>query len=231
MKPYSRQFILSSSLASLLLLLSCNSSNTSFESESVQANNGVGNQKIVLNNWLLGDWTGDSTIWRLENNVLVGSTMEKVLETSAWITTTTQFADFELRLEVKLIGDVNKNSGVYYRGQWDEEYVVGYEFDIGGWGADGEIFWGELHDPYRRADLVEGLSRSAIDTIYKEETWNEVKIRAVGNHIQHWLNGHETVSWHEDNREMQKTGFIAFQMHSESKAKVFFKNIQLTPIE
>ena len=94
-------------------------------------------------------------------------------------------------------GDANKNSGVYYRGQWnDEGFVVGYELDVGGWGqeedeegnlSEEENWWGELHDPYRRENLWIGPGLEVIKETYKEGEWNHLKIRAKGNHIQHWL--------------------------------------------
>jgi hypothetical protein len=182
----------------------------------------------------LTGWKGDTTIWKAENQQIVGSTMDKMIDHAVWLTTEKEFDNFELSLWVKLIGDDNKNSGVYYRGQWQDIHVVGYEFDIGGWGAEegetDENWWGELHDPYRREDMWIGPGREVIDKTYKESEWNFVKIRADGNHIQHWLNGQKMVDWHEQDPEIPKSGFIAFQLHDESRFKVYYKDIKLVPL-
>ena len=144
-------------------------------------------------------------------------------------------------MSVKRTGDANKNSGVYYRGQWnDEGFVVGYELDVGGWGqeedeegnlSEEENWWGELHDPYRRENLWIGPGLEVIKETYKEGEWNHLKIRAKGNHIQHWLNGRKVVDWYEQDEKIQKSGFIGFQLHDESRFQVAYKNIKLIPLD
>jgi hypothetical protein len=187
--------------------------------------------ETLFNGKDLSGWIGDTTIWKVEQDQLVGSTEEKEIEHAIWITTQEQYDNFELTMQVKLVGDANKNSGVYYRGQWQDDVVVGYEFDIGGWGAedgeDDENWWGELHDPYRRQDLWIGPGREVIDKTYKEAEWNQLKIRAQDNHIQHWLNGRKMVDWFENDTTIQKSGFIAFQLHDESRCTVYYKDIKL----
>ena len=59
---------------------------------------------------------------------------------------------------------------------------------------------------------------------------NHVKIRVLGNHFQHWLNGVRTVNWHEEDETIQKSGFIGFQLHNESKLEVRYRDITLTTI-
>ena len=188
-------------------------------------------QKALFNGQDLTGWEGNKTVWEVEGQQLVGNTMDKLIDHAVWLTTETHFDNFELTLWVKLIGDANKNSGIYYRGQWNDDVVVGYEFDIGGWGEEdgspAQNWWGELHDPYRREDLWIGPGRNVIDSTYKEADWNFIKIRADGNHIQHWLNGHKMVDWYEKDSSIQKSGFIGLQLHDESRFKVYYKDIRL----
>jgi hypothetical protein len=188
-------------------------------------------QESLFNGSDLTGWSGDTAVWKAEDNMIVGSTMEYLIDHAVWLTTNKNYGNFELTMSVKLVGDANKNSGVYYRGKWNNDVVVGYEFDIGGWGAEegepAENWWGELHDPYRRGDLWVGPGREIIDSTYKEAEWNNIKIRADGSHIQHWLNGTKMVDWYEQDTTIQKSGFIGFQLHDESRCKVYFRNIKL----
>ncbi len=213
---------------SILVLTEIACSNNTEQKDTYEA-------ESIFNGKDLSGWIGDTTIWKVEDGNLVGSTMEKLIDHAVWITTENEYADFELTLSVKLIGDDNKNSGVYYRGKWDDNVVVGYEFDIGGWGAEenepAQNWWGELHDPYRREDLWIGPGREVIDETYKEAEWNEIKIRAEGNHIQHWLNGVKMVDWYEKDTTIQKSGFIGFQLHDESRCKVFYKDLKLVSLK
>lgn len=182
----------------------------------------------LFNGITLEGWTGNKNGWTVIDGLLVGATVsKKIPKEASWIITEHTYDDFEITLWVKLEGDGNRNSGLYYRGEWNEEgQVVGYEFDIGGWGGEKELWWGELHDPYRR-DLWVGLPKEKVVSLYNKKGWNHVRVRVHGNHIQHWLNGVQTVDWYEKDPKIQKSGFVGFQLHNESKFKVYYRDIQL----
>lgn len=183
----------------------------------------------LLNVTDLTNFEGVKSNWSIEDGMLVGAVpADGILEASSWITTKESYGNFEMTMEVKLLGDQNRNSGIYYRGEWSEDAVVGYEYDVGGWGEDNELYWGQLHDPFRR-DLWIGPSNSEIMSLYKPEEWNSVRIRVVGDRIQHWLNGEMVVDWTEEDPEIARSGFIAFQMHDETVFQVFYRNIVLVP--
>jgi len=177
----------------------------------------------------LTGWSGNTYNWRVEDGLLIGATKSKKdPERAQWIITEEKFDDFELTLWVKLEGDGNRNTGVYYHGEWnEEEEVVGYEFDIGGWGGEKELWWGELHDPYRRDMWITLLKKEELVALYNKKGWNHVRIKVEGNHIQHWLNGVKTVDWLEEDESIKKSGFIGFQLHNESKFEARFRNIIL----
>jgi len=190
--------------------------------------------QLIFNGEDLDGWTGAKSYWKVQEGQLIGTTLSKKdPEKALWIVSEKEFDDFELTLWVKLTGDGNRNSGVYYRGEWnDEGQVVGYEFDIGGWGGEKELWWGELHDPYRRDDMwISLLEKEEVIELYNKKGWNHVRIRAEDNHIQHWLNGTKTVDWYEEDTSIQKQGFIGFQLHNESKFEVKLRDIILTPIQ
>ena len=184
----------------------------------------------LFNGVNLDGWSGKKDNWFVRDGMIVGSTNGKILDDFSWIVTDKQYRDFELSFWVKLLGDENRNSGIYYRGKWnEEEFVVGYEFDIGGWGDDDELWWGELHDPFGR-DIWIGPGKDIIAQTYKPEEWNRVVIKAEGSRIQHWLNGTKMVDWIDEDPTIQKEGFIGLQMHSETAFEVYFKDIQLVQI-
>ena len=224
-------YLLITFVLSVFLLSCCQTNQKESDVNDSSGRSGLSDTLLLFNGQDFTGWQhADNSIWSIEAGYLTGSTMDTILEESVWITTEDTYDDFELTMRVKLVGDANKNSGVYYRGQWHDIYVVGYELDIGGWEDEGEIWWGQLHDPYRRENLWIGPEGAALDTVYNEADWNHLRIKAIGNHIQHWVNGIQTVDWHEKDPTMQKRGFIALQMHSESHFMVNFKDIKLIPI-
>jgi predicted RNA binding protein YcfA (HicA-like mRNA interferase family) len=200
-----------------------------YDTRSDQSENPV----MIFNGENLEGWTGSLQNWRVEDGQLIGATRSKKdPDRALWIVTEEKYEDFELTLWVKLDGDGNRNSGVYYRGEWnDQGQVVGYEFDIGGWGGEKELWWGELHDPYRRDMWITLLKKEEVIKLYNKRGWNHVRIRVEGSHVQHWLNGVKIVDWHEKDASIQKVGFIGFQLHNESKFEVRLRDISLIQIK
>ncbi|HEY7118100.1 MAG TPA: DUF1080 domain-containing protein [Tepidisphaeraceae bacterium] len=150
------------------------------------------------------------------------------------------FADFELRLSFKLQGG---NSGVQYRskhlvGHKDNAWVVaGYQAEIAGLpGKDGFLY--NEKGPKGRGyasksnylawvgDKVEigpdGISKvvgslgenGAIAAALKKTDWNDYVIIAKGNHLQHFINGVQTIDCVDDDaRNRASSGIIVFQIH------------------
>ena len=210
----------------LIGLFACQSSEKKEESEDQFTSHDT--LKLFAGNDFSGWINNHPENWKIENGMLVGTTIEKMIDRAIWITTSEEYSNFELTLSVKLTGDENKNSGVYYRGEWDNGHVVGYELDIGGWGdEDDAVWWGQLHDPYRREELWIGPQGKDLDGVYNENDWNLIKIIVEGNHIQHWVNDTKTVDWYEEDSSIERKGFIGFQLHDETRNKVYFKDIKL----
>nr|WP_299382899.1 DUF1080 domain-containing protein [Allomuricauda sp.] len=220
---------LASSLCFSVLLVMISSWNCVAQELTASQN---GAEISLFNGKSLEGWKGDHQWWKVEDGMLVGATTSKRNpEDPSWLITDKAYENFELTLWCKLEGDGNRNSGVYYRGKWNaEKQVLGYEFDLGGWAGEKELWWGELHDPYGRQLSVSDLDKAAIKQLYNKKGWNHVRIRVHGNHIQHWLNGIKTVDWYEEDPSIQKSGFIGFQIHPESKYKVYLRNIVLSPL-
>jgi hypothetical protein len=72
----------------------------------------------------------------------------------------------------------------------------------------------------------------AIQAAIKSEDWNEYKIVAKGNHVQHFINGMQTVDvTDEDTANASKEGLLALQIHQGPPMKVQFKDFILTPLK
>ena len=98
-----------------------------------------------------------------------------------------QFGDFEFELEWK-IGDAG-NSGIFYRGT--EEYNAIY------WSAPeyqllDNINAADNKRPDHLAGAMYEFSSPPVDAVKPVGEWNQARIVAKGNHIEHWLNGKKT---------------------------------------
>ena len=67
-----------------------------------------------------------------------------------------------------------------------------------------------------------------IQAAYKLGEWNELRIVANGNHLQHYLNGKLTADVTDtDDAAGAKSGVIALQLHKGEPMTIQFKNVQL----
>ncbi len=72
----------------------------------------------------------------------------------------------------------------------------------------------------------------AIQAAIKDEEWNEYRIVAKGNHLQHFINGLQTVDvTDEDTAHAAKEGILALQIHQGPPMVVQFKDILLKVLE
>jgi hypothetical protein len=109
----------------------------------------------------------------------------------AWdLVTEEEFGDFELRLEWR-ISD-GGNSGIVYRADETQEapWMTGYECQVldndrhpDAKHSEGRRTAGALYDVYAPTKAARPAGQ-----------WNEVRIVARGNHLEHWLNGEKVVS-------------------------------------
>jgi hypothetical protein len=72
----------------------------------------------------------------------------------------------------------------------------------------------------------------AIQASIKSEDWNEYKIIAKGNHVQHFINGHQTIDvTDEDAANAPKEGILGLQIHQGPPMEVQFKDFKLIPLK
>ncbi|MBL9211789.1 MAG: DUF1080 domain-containing protein [Opitutaceae bacterium] len=168
-----------------------------------------------------------------------------------------QPANFELKLMFKLTPNNDRNqanSGVQYR----SKVLDSSSFSVGGYQADIDStgkYAGMLYEEKGRGIVMgpgekiritgtskdaKGKQKAKVDklgtpsapadilAIYKLGEWNELRIVAQGNHVQHFLNGKLTADVTDaDAENAPKSGVIALQLHVGPPMTVQFKNVQL----
>lgn len=155
------------------------------------------------------------------------------------IVTKDQYGDFELRLEWRVGKGVN--SGILYRAIEDAvtSWHVAPEMQVldnEGWSDKNKLHQaGALYDLY-------APSKNAARGPGK---WNEVKLVAKGNHVEHWLNGEKVVEYEMNSDDWKdrvakskfkgfdkfakaKKGHIVLQDHS---GNIEYRNIRIRVIE
>jgi hypothetical protein len=164
-------------------------------------------------------------------------------------------SDFELRFSYRI---EKGNSGVQYRSKVAEygkfgPIVRGYQADF----EAGKTYSGILYEEGGRGILAQRGSKVVIKEIEEEkdgkkskktkiepagtlgksddiqatikhEDWNDYVIIAKGNHLQHFINGKQTVDVvDEQEAKAAKSGVLALQIHQGPPMVVQFKNIRI----
>lgn len=231
-------------MKSLLLLLTA----TALHAGETQLFNGKdltgweGNEKL----WSVEDGaitgrTGDSGDMKIKHNTFL-----------VWKGGTV--GDFELTFKYRI---EKGNSGVQYRAKElkageSGSILAGYQADL----EAGKKYSGILYEERGRAILalrgqkveIEAVEKDpakkkspahkvnvtgsvgdsdAIQAAIKQGDWNEYKIVAKGNHLQHFINGMQTVDVTDNDPVGAKTGILGLQIHQGPAMKVQFKDLVL----
>ncbi len=136
------------------------------------------------------------------------------------------FENFELVAEYRLIGSEKLNAGIQFRSKRvpNHHEVSGYQADIGS-GVDGH-----LYDETRRNKMLARPNPEHVKKANREGEWNRLRVKAVDNHIEIWLNDEKMIDYVEEEKEIERTGFIALQIHGGLKGTISYRNIRLTEI-
>ena len=169
-----------------------------------------------------------------------------------------EVSDFELTFQYKITdkdgaGVGFGNSGVQYR----SKVVDAAGFVVAGYQADFEIgktYSGILYEEKGRGILAKRGEKvvitqgedpkkpkievtgslgdtNEIQTAIKQADWNEYKVVAKGGHLQHFINGKQTVDVTDETAEGAKKGVLALQIHAGAPFTVQFKDIVLKTAE
>lgn len=200
----------------------------------------------------LAGWTGDPAIWTVEDGAITGRTTPEVrLPANSFLLWHEDVADFELRLEYRLIPGNNENyanSGIQYRSHLtdtDRWMVSGYQCDIDARGRFTGMFYEEkgrrflarpgesvvITHPGREC-VVSVVGRTGepdrVAAAFRPGEWNELVIIADGSHFQHFINGVPTAEARDlDDVHAADSGLIGLQMHAGLPMTLQVRHIRL----
>lgn len=218
--------------------------------------------KAIFNGKDLTGWEGNSLLWSVKDGCITGITPPDPADPKKGIIKHNTFlvwkagtvSDFELTFKYRI---EKGNSGVQYR----SKALPAGEFGpiISGYQADfeaGTKYSGILYEEKGRGILAQRGQKTvikpaaeagkkptvevagsvgdsdAIQASIKSEDWNEYKIIAKGNHVQHFINGQQTVDvTDEDSANAPKDGLLALQIHQGPPMVVQFKELILKELK
>ena len=202
----------------------------------------------------LDGWDGDPRLWSVKDGVIHGETTpENVAAGNTFlIWKGGEVGDFDLRLSFRC--NATNNSGIQYRSKhitddsaknkWvvrgyqheirnEETFpnVSGFIYDEGGSRARicnaGEQATWETEGG-KKVAATPLIDQDAFKDLMKVDDWNDVVIRAEGNHIRHYLNGRLILDFTDNdaNRALVK-GVLALQLHGGKPMWAEYRNIRL----
>ncbi len=170
----------------------------------------------------LDQFEGDPKIWRVEDGLITGGSLTGQITRNHFLATKKSYANFDLKLKIKITGTGFVNSGIQIRSLRvpDNTEMSGYQVDAGkGW-------WGKLYDESRRNKVIsEAKDLAAVNAAVKETDWNEYRIRTEGPRLQSWINGVPALDYTETDANIAQDGHIAIQVHSGGRVLVQVKDI------
>ena len=203
--------------------------------------------KNLFNGKDLTGWKG-LDFWSVEDGCITGrTTKEKPTKGNTFLVWQGgEVGDFEFTFKYKIVGG---NSGVQYRSKVVDEkafVVSGYQADF----EAGKTYSGILYEEKGRGILAQRgqktvikdgekpgkakvevtgeVGKSAeIQAKIKAEDWNEYRIVAQGGHLQHFINGVQTVDVTDQTAVGAKKGILALQLHAGPAMVVQFKDLVL----
>ena len=211
------------------------------------ASTALAEDKNLFNGKDLTGWKG-LDFWSVEDGCITGrTTKEKPTKGNTFLVYQDEVADFELTFKYKIIGG---NSGVQYRSKLTDEkafVVAGYQADF----EAGKTHSGILYEERGRGILAQrgqkvvikegatpnkpkievaekGVGKSAeIQAKIKADDWNDYRIVAKGGHLQHFINGVQTIDVTDETAIGAKKGILALQLHAGPAMVVQFKDLVL----
>ncbi len=196
----------------------------------------------------LSGWEGREDLWSVEEGAIVGrtTTAGQIKHNTFLIWKGGEYDNFELTAQFKI---ESGNSGIQYRSKViDEE-----KFIVGGYQADidfGNTFAGILYEER----LGRGIMANRGESVTFDEDgeaskkrfadskqlasgihagkWNDFRVVADGNHLQHFINGAMTAEVIDNQTDKSSSkGVIALQLHQGPAMVVRFKNIKVRKLK
>jgi hypothetical protein len=203
----------------------------------------------------LSGWEGNPKLWSVKDGVITGITGSdaetKIKHNTFLLWTNGVVDDFELRLSYRI---EKGNSGIQYRSKVKSQGEFGPI--VGGYQADfeaGKTYSGILYEELGRGILAQRGQKvvildqggkpkievtgsvgdtKEIQAKIKDEAWNDYVVIAKGNHLQHFINGQQTVDvTDEQESKASKSGVLALQIHQGPPMVVQFKDVRIRSLK
>jgi len=113
------------------------------------------------------------------------------------------------------------NSGLWFRYQSPKK---AYQADILEY-KNPVCYSGTLYCPGKMF-----LAMNEDKTLVDRDGWNTIKVRAQGDHIQIWINGHQVADIHDDTTDSGKIGFQVHQGEQFGPMKIIVRELLLKPL-
>ena len=210
-------------------------------------------EKQLFNGKNLTGWEGRKDLWSVKDGAITGQTLpDKPIKNNTFLVWYGEVSDFELTFKYRIVGG---NSGMQYRSkvvsQNDETGPI-----VGGYQADfeaGKTYSGINYeergrgilalrgertkltaDPVDKSKMVKTVvgptekTSEELQASIKTEDWNEYRIVAKGNTLQHYINGHMTSEVVDEHAERSTAkGKLALQLHAGPAMVVQMKDVVL----
>jgi hypothetical protein len=204
----------------------------------------------IFNGRDLAGWEGNPKLWSVKDGAITGqTTAENPAKGNTFlIWTNGTVGDFELRCSFKLVPGDSKgfaNSGIQYR----SKVVDPANWVVGGYQADmeaGPTYSGILYEERFRGIMAQRGEKvvwdkdnkkqvvgsvgdsAAIEASIKKGDWNDYVIIAKGDHLQQFINGHQTVDVTDEcEAKRAMSGVLALQLHAGPPMMAQFRNIRI----
>lgn len=187
-------------------------------------------QSLMPRDQSLDGWVkrGGRAEYEIRDGAIVGTS--KAGEPNTFLCTVEEFSDFELTLEFKVAPELN--SGVQIRSavrtENQRERVYGYQVEI----DPSERAWtGGIYEEGARGWLNDLKQNEAGRRAFIPGAWNQMRVLAVGDRIQTWINGVPCADLRDSTAAR---GFIGLQVHDVGKRQdpleVAWRNIRIRAI-
>jgi hypothetical protein len=211
--------------------------------------------RSLFNGKDLTGWDGNPALWSVKDGAITGtSKAEAPIKANTFLIWTNGTpGDFELRFKYRIVGNNPENwanSGVQYRSKiFDQSQWIagGYQADI----ETGNTYTGILYEERmsrgimaQRGEKVRWTADGKkevtgklstpeeIQAVIKPGDWNDYRIVAKGNVLQHFINGKQSVEVIDETKDKAATsGIIGLQLHAGQPMTVQFKDIQIKELK
>ncbi len=207
--------------------------------------------KSLFNGKNLSGWDGNPKFWSVKEGAITGqTTTDNPLKGNTFlIWTNGELSDFELRCSFKIVANNDHgfgNSGIQYR----SKVLDPKNWVVGGYQADfefGKTYSGILYEERMTRGIMAARGEKVVwdndckkqvtGSVGKSEEiqagiksgdWNDYVVIAQGNHLQHFINGKQTVDVTDEcESKRSMSGVLALQLHAGEPMTVQFRNLRV----